>query len=92
MERAGYEVFKFIKNNFRARQSIIVLCGPGNNGGDGFIIAKHLIKEGYRTEVYSYLGKKKYKGDALKAQKSFQGTVKKIELLKIHANAFLVEM
>ena len=34
MKKAGYEVFKFIRDNFKKEQSIIVLCGPGNNGGD----------------------------------------------------------
>ena len=52
MKRAGYEVFKFIKNNFKNKQSIIVLCGPGNNGGDGFIIGNYLYKKNYNVEVF----------------------------------------
>ena len=46
MKKAGYEVFKFMKDNFKKRQSLIVLCVPGNNGGDGFVIAKHLRDKG----------------------------------------------
>jgi len=91
MEKAGFEVFKFIKDNFSDKQSIIVLCGPGNNGGDGFIIAKHLINKGYKTKVYTFSGIKKYKGDALKALKSFQGIVKKIDLLKIEKNSLIID-
>jgi len=49
MRKAGKQVFKFIKNNFKNKKKIIVLCGPGNNGGDGFIIAKHLVKHGYKV-------------------------------------------
>ena len=33
MQKAGYQVFKFIDDNFK-KKKIIVLCGPGNNGGD----------------------------------------------------------
>ena len=55
MERAGYEVFKFVKENFKNRQSIIVLCGPGNNGGDGFVIARHLMDRGYKIRVYTFI-------------------------------------
>ena len=54
MKKAGYEVFKFIKVNFKKKQSIIVLCGPGNNGGDGFVIAKNLINRGYKIQVYTF--------------------------------------
>ena len=67
MEKAGYQVFKFIKNNFKKGQSIIVLCGPGNNGGDGFVTAKYLLDSGYKVKVYTYANKNSYKGDSLKA-------------------------
>ena len=77
MKRAGYEVFKFINNKFKKRQSIIVLCGPGNNGGDGFVTANYLLNKGYKIEVYVYGRKKHYKGDALKALKDFKGITKK---------------
>ena len=60
MKKAGYEVFRYIKDNFTRRQSLIVLCGPGNNGGDGFVIAKHLLKNGYNAQVYTFLEKRDY--------------------------------
>ena len=34
------------------KQPIIVVCGPGNNGGDGFILAEHLRKKGYKVDVF----------------------------------------
>ena len=39
MQNAGKKVFQFIKTNFKKKNPIIVLCGPGNNGGDGFVVA-----------------------------------------------------
>ena len=47
MQKAGKQVFKFIDANFKNKKSIIVLCGPGNNGGDGFVVARHLMDHGY---------------------------------------------
>jgi len=91
MKKAGNEVFKFIKENFKKKQSVIVLCGPGNNGGDGFIVAKLLIKNGYKIEVYTFTDIKRYKGDALKALKNFKGSTKKIKFFKLKRNALIVD-
>ena len=91
MKRAGYEVFKFINNKFKKRQSIIVLCGPGNNGGDGFVTANYLLNKGYKIEVYVYGRKKHYKGDALKALKDFKGITKKINFFKLKKNTLIVD-
>jgi len=46
MENAGAAAFEQLKINFTNAQSILVLCGKGNNGGDGFIVARlaHLAK------------------------------------------------
>ena len=82
MQKAGKRVFEFINNKFKNKKSIIVLCGPGNNGGDGFVIAKHLMNRGYKVKVYIYVNEKHYKGDALKAFKEFKGELKKIDLFK----------
>ena len=71
MKKAGSCVFEFIKNNFKNKKPIIVLCGPGNNGGDGFVVAKHLMEHGYKVKVYIFSKRKNYKGDALKAFEEF---------------------
>jgi NAD(P)H-hydrate epimerase len=91
MKNAGKKVFDLIKKNFKNKQPIIVLCGPGNNGGDGFIIAKHLIDHGHKTKVYALLNKKSYKGDALKALNEYGEEIKKISSLRIKKNALIVD-
>ena len=91
MENAGYDVFKFIEENFTNKQSIIVLCGPGNNGGDGFVVARHLLERGYKTRVYTFKNTNKYKGDALKALKNFKGVTKKISFFKLEKNTLIVD-
>ena len=47
MENAGVEIFKIIKKEFKKQNKIKILCGPGNNGGDGFVVAKLLKENGY---------------------------------------------
>tara|TARA_Y100000590_G_scaffold378130_1_gene444854 strand:+ start:2296 stop:3792 length:1497 start_codon:yes stop_codon:yes gene_type:complete len=91
MRKAGYQVFKFIKGNFKHKQSAIVLCGPGNNGGDGFVVAKFLKDNGYRTKVYTFTNRKNYKGDALKALKNFNDDTKNLNLFKLEKNALIVD-
>ena len=92
MQKAGSQVFEFISNNFKNKQPIIVLCGPGNNGGDGFVIARHLMDHGYPVEgLYFADSENNYKGDALTALKEFKGKLKKINLFKLQKNALIVD-
>lgn len=45
MNNAGSAVANFVKKKFPDQRHILVVCGPGNNGGDGFAAAKHLSNE-----------------------------------------------
>jgi ADP-dependent NAD(P)H-hydrate dehydratase / NAD(P)H-hydrate epimerase len=45
--------------------SIAVVCGPGNNGGDGFALARHLFLRGAEVDVYLLPAEDSLKGDAL---------------------------
>ncbi|MDF3130689.1 NAD(P)H-hydrate dehydratase [Kiritimatiellaeota bacterium B1221] len=44
---------------------VVILCGPGNNGGDGFGMAAHLQRLGWQVEVWVCTPEEKIKGDAL---------------------------
>ena len=71
MQEAGNKVFKFIVNNFKNKKKIIVLCGPGNNGGDGLVISQVLKRLNQNVILYC-LKSKAYKGDAKTAYKKNQ--------------------
>ncbi len=61
MENAGISVSNFIKNNNFGKKAA-VLAGPGNNGGDGFVTARHLISAGYDVDIYYMFDNNKYQG------------------------------
>ena len=44
--------------------AVLVLCGPGNNGGDGWVIARHLQVRGVNVKVGLVCDAGKYRGDA----------------------------
>ncbi|MFC4351253.1 NAD(P)H-hydrate dehydratase [Fodinicurvata halophila] len=50
MENAGAAVSRAIFENWSPRRTL-VLCGPGNNGGDGYVIARHLAAAGWPVQV-----------------------------------------
>lgn len=57
MERAGrgcaVELLKLIQRNAAcfSKRRTCVLCGPGNNGGDGFVLARELVRRGERVDL-----------------------------------------
>lgn len=50
MERAGAALAEAVRLYIGPRETLI-LCGPGNNGGDGYVAARHLAEHGYPVRV-----------------------------------------
>ena len=48
MENAGLAAYAELKNVLPQPGSLLVVCGKGNNGGDGFVIARAAAKEGWK--------------------------------------------
>ncbi len=51
MEMAGYNVAKEISVRFNKNKTVLIFCGLGGNGGDGFVAARHLLSWGFDVSV-----------------------------------------
>ncbi|CAG0940141.1 partial Bifunctional NAD(P)H-hydrate repair enzyme Nnr, partial [Candidatus Brocadiaceae bacterium] len=67
MTRAGYALFQYIRNHYPKAHSFAVFCGSGNNSGDGYIVARLLLREGFKVCIYTVADPEKLRGDALTA-------------------------
>lgn len=64
MENAGREIFQRITALVQSSDVITVLIGAGNNGGDGFVIARYLFDYGYHVRAVQIAADEKVTGDA----------------------------
>jgi hydroxyethylthiazole kinase-like uncharacterized protein yjeF len=72
MENAGRAVADAVTGVPQGRR-VVVVAGPGNNGGDGFVAARHLAERGYSVRV-SFVGEgARLKGDAARAAERWSG-------------------
>ena len=74
MENAGRAVAKAIARRFSARPTI-VLCGPGDNGGDGWVAARVLKELGWPVSVRTLLPRERLKGDAADVAGAWNGEI-----------------
>lgn len=71
MQAAGLAVAMFILREYPAARRIAVLCGKGNNGGDGFVAARALRDAGREVTVFLLGNPDEVRGDARKALESW---------------------
>ncbi|HEV2198055.1 MAG TPA: NAD(P)H-hydrate dehydratase [Candidatus Acidoferrum sp.] len=66
MENAGRQFFDFLRAAYGdvAVSHAAILCGKGNNGGDGFVVARLLQEKGLKPQVYIFAELKAVRGDA----------------------------
>jgi ADP-dependent NAD(P)H-hydrate dehydratase / NAD(P)H-hydrate epimerase len=74
MENAGASVAEFIAQRWPkfAQRRVVVLCGKGNNGGDGFVVARRLRESGAKPELYLFAAPEEMQGDAATNCKRWQ--------------------
>ncbi len=73
MERAGTVAFETLKDRWPNAKVLCIVCGTGNNGGDGFVLARLAYEQGLQVEVLIVGDGNKIKGDALSAKQRLEG-------------------
>lgn len=90
MERAGEAVAEAIKARWSPR-STVVLCGPGDNGGDGYVVARKLVEAGWPVRVLALAAKSKPKGAALAAAERWAGGVEALDPRALQGAELIVD-
>ena len=73
MEEAGRKSAEWILARYADHKDFLILAGPGNNGGDGFVIARYLDRAGKSVEVIQSHTEDRYQGDAAINLKALKG-------------------
>ena len=71
MQRAGNRAFNELLAAWPGAEKILVCCGPGNNGGDGYVVARLALKACLQVQLIQLGDSGRIKGEAAKARKDF---------------------
>ena len=82
MERAGRAVADAVLGRAGAGSAVTLLCGPGNNGGDGFVAARLLREQGLKVRVVLPGGPDGFRGDAATALQRWAGPLEALGTLR----------
>jgi ADP-dependent NAD(P)H-hydrate dehydratase / NAD(P)H-hydrate epimerase len=72
MERAGEAALRVLRQCWPGARSVLVLCGAGNNGGDGYVVARLLRRAGLTVELVALVPVQALTGDARLAADDFR--------------------
>src|ERR1041384_6122287 len=73
MEQAGRAVADAVAARHPPGSRVVVVAGPGNNGGDGFVAARMLVQRGHRVRLLLLGERNRLKGDAAVMAGRWQG-------------------
>ena len=82
MESAGSGIAQAMLSDYPdlASRKVVVICGKGNNGGDGFVVARHLVRHGVDTRVVLLTRPEKLSGDPVVTHRA--ATASGVELIE----------
>ncbi|HTR84498.1 MAG TPA: NAD(P)H-hydrate dehydratase [Reyranella sp.] len=90
MEAAGRAVSAAVVARY-PRKPVAVLCGPGNNGGDGFVAARRLQEAGWPVRLGLLGAPSALKGDAAWAAGTWRGATEKLTPALLHGNPIVID-
>jgi hydroxyethylthiazole kinase-like uncharacterized protein yjeF len=91
MENAGRAVADEVASMVPVGAPIAVLCGPGNNGGDGFVAARHLRERGYDVRLTLLGDRTALKGDAAVMAQRYGGEVAPLSASALEGAQLIVD-
>jgi hydroxyethylthiazole kinase-like uncharacterized protein yjeF len=91
MENAGRAVADAIQTHWLGARRVVVVAGPGNNGGDGFVAARLLAERGYEARILLLGEVERLRGDAAAAARKWRGTIEPAEPGRLGAADLIVD-
>ena len=83
MENAGRTTYRLLKEeHLKGKKKLAICCGRGNNGGDGFVIARYAVMDSLETTVFLLCDPGELKGDAALNMKLFRSLGGQIGVVK----------
>ncbi len=71
MKRAGESALRYLRTRWPTCHRIVIVCGGGNNGGDGYVLARFAQAAGLRVTALAAVAPESLKGDARQAHADF---------------------
>jgi len=90
MEQAGKAVADHAAK-LAAGRAVVVLCGPGNNGGDGYVAARHLKERGVNVRIAAFRDPEHLSHDAHTNYKRWEGTIEPLWPIALEENCIVVD-
>ncbi len=90
MEAAGQAIARCVTERYRP-QPVAVLCGPGNNGGDGFVVARLLHAAGWPVRVGLLGSRERLAGDAALAAAAWSGPAEPCGLSLLDGDPLVID-
>jgi ADP-dependent NAD(P)H-hydrate dehydratase / NAD(P)H-hydrate epimerase len=91
MENAGRAVFEAAVRTQEFRGPVLIVCGTGNNGGDGLVAARCFAANGYRVDVVLVGDPSKLRGDAATALERWGGRLTAMEMVAPASYGLIVD-
>src|SRR5246500_1949236 len=79
MKRAGEAALRYLRTRWPMAHRIGIVCGGGNNGGDGYVVARFAQAAGLTVTAYAGVPGERLRGDARQAHDDFKASEGRIE-------------